>query len=592
MPEQRRGERQAAIFEQDPLLLKKRSQREYGQELLKNLLTGRRIAGVPDDIDLHRGATARAATTVPPAPADDILDAYKQHRDERRPLALADKDVDHLKGVTMVADGGKTERRLRPQATGGKSRKRRARRKIATNEEATKALETKQSTLDKRLRIAAVGFRVKVSRLRDQGYLGEDLGVLGKAGRDRLPGLPAGLADELRRTTPLGDTSDWANTICGHIEKAVSNGSHIVVLPEFAFPPALDPQSFVNRIRRTFEESASPTERLVFAGSRHDGFHNRGMVLHWKDGKFQREQAEASPDRFPEPDWHYKFASARGLGENVLGPHLRKPPSYRFKARDDIRTSVGIAICYDSFDPSTFLSLVLDSTVRASIYQYRIILVPSFNPSDYFVELLRDLSFLAQCIVLYVNGLHGDAKMYIAGFAMSDILEKTGGQLLTQLEGERDRIDRIRNTKNEAVEEVWQEQHLIPGRKDDELRKNLDRKIGSLDRLRTALQELQTDGGLDHLITVEQCDACTKQKHDRSGYHCATDILYYNIDHRLITALFIFRRDYFELDESFLPQPYHVAEIQGIWEAYRRDATRRRARRRSTQAPESTQAAD
>jgi len=83
----------------------------------------------------------------------------------------------------------------------------------------------------------------------------------------------------------------------------------------------------------------------------------------------------------------------------------------------------------------------------------RMMLVPSFNTSIDFVALLRDLSFLSRSMVVYVNGLHGDAKMYICGFAVSDFTERSRvdairGQLrikVNQLRSERQKVLENRN---------------------------------------------------------------------------------------------------------------------------------------------------
>src|SRR5262249_53376938 len=85
---------------------------------------------------------------------------------------------------------------------------------------------------------------------------------------------------------------------------------------------------------------------------------------------------------------------------------------------------ITVAICFDVYDPTVFLSLVLKHVKNLSEYQKTIVLVPSFNPSPDFVELLRDLSFLAQCPVIYVNWLHGDARAFVCGFAISALVRR------------------------------------------------------------------------------------------------------------------------------------------------------------------------
>ena len=105
---------------------------------------------------------------------------------------------------------------------------------------------------------------------------------------------------------------------------------------------------------------------------------------------------------------------------------------------------IGIAVCYDAFDPTTFLSLLIQARTDGSDHVPKILLVPSFNPSRDFVALLRDLSFLARCAVVYVNALHGDAEMFVCGFSITDFANRPS-EMIAMVEAEaqdyRKRID-------------------------------------------------------------------------------------------------------------------------------------------------------
>ncbi len=551
------GERGVAeeIFDDDPLLLNSKSQHNYGRILLRNLLIGRTlVSGIPDVVDLHDYDGTKLEERMiyaPPEPPQGMLDTYIKHRYERKAMEGVPKEhVDALELVTMAAKGERTERRLRDHT----DEKNRVRKRFATLQKAEEELSKSKSKLAQRLRIAAIGHRVKISKLVGKAYLGEDLCGLPELPKNQqeIEGLPdKGGFRQLGRTTLVPDrTKDsWQATICHHIGKAVENGSHLVVVPEFGLPPS---GGDCTDLEKQLRQCSEPTERdrqdhFVFAGSRHEGGSNRGMLFHLKDQKLQGHT-----------HWHYKVASARSLGENILGPFSDEFPSYTASVDLDgkkVAVNVTIAICYDSFDPSTFLSLVLHSVNRSELYRHRIILVPSFNPSRQFVEFLRDLSFLTMCAVVYVNSLHGDAKMFIAGIAVSDIADETGAKLVDDL---NTKVEEVQKLHEAELETIGKKMALGQTKSADKARRKaslLEKREEALIGLYDALHGLEQDGGLNHLITVESCKQCEDESHTHDG-DCYSDILYYNIDLRLLTALARFRKLYFRLDETFLPEPF------------------------------------
>ncbi|WP_192581675.1 hypothetical protein, partial [Micromonospora sp. AMSO12t] len=132
-----------------------------------------------------------------------------------------------------------------------------------------------------------------------------------------------------------------------------------------------------------------------------------------------------------------------------------------------------------------------------------IILVPSFNPSDDFVELLRDLSFLTGAVVVYVNSLHGDARVFIAGCAVGAVLDGGGATLLAKMEEHLDTMQAVRKAAPEDIDRARKsgDRHLA-----EQLRKRstLYRDLTPvLKDLRSSLKDVIDRGGLDHIITVE-----------------------------------------------------------------------------------------
>ena len=80
------------------------------------------------------------------------------------------------------------------------------------------------------------------------------------------------------------------------------------------------------------------------------------------------------------------MASARGLGENIMGPQNARLPSpttlslYRRMVAGQFNDRVFVALCYDVFDPTTFINSVVHYADASAHMNENIILVPSFNP--------------------------------------------------------------------------------------------------------------------------------------------------------------------------------------------------------------------
>ena len=558
------------IFKADPFLLKTESQKEYGRSLLWNVLVRRTsMSGRTRVVDLLDTASpAKAARPIIQEPPAGLVKNYLDSRIHR--TALTPEEREALMPVTMISRGEVTQRRLRdvqdPQGDATKP-------KFCTHEEARQELAAKGLEINRRLRIAAVGVRVKVSKLVDRAYLNEDLCILNRLqSPQKIDGLPdeAGIS-ELGRTTArkrMDGSRRWEDTVCGHIQAAVDSGSDIVVLPEFAFPPELNAAELTAMVshRRGAKAAERQAANFIFAGSRHEGGVNRGLIIHSKE------------DRDPHPpEWHYKVASARSLGENILGPRSDEYLTYDVELEAEgkpYKIHATVAICYDSFDPSTFLSLVLHAATREILAVPPVILVPAFNPSEPFVELLRDLSFLTCGIVIYVNSLNGDARAFVAGFSIGDLLDQSSDKLLTQVS---DHVEELRGLCADLRDEISAANKQGQSKIARDLRSEMDfyrQQLTTLEAFEHRIQKLREEHGLEHLITVESCADCHNQSH-LDDYECRSDILYYNIDIRLIETLREWRRTYFMLDESFLPEPFHHQQLdKAVTEQALRDQSR------------------
>jgi hypothetical protein len=526
-------ERDEEIFRDDPLMLQEKNQRKYFDDLLTRMIIDRsmRVTSIVN-LNQPRQAALDPSRSLPKEPPHSKL--VSDYLRSRRLRTQMPKDRwAQLKDYTMAFNAVFTEER----------------KKFSPHAVANHKLKKKgvRSTLDKRLRIATVGYRIMISRLLNQGYFGEDLGVLPDFPEAAVSDLnEASGVNYLRRTKPIGDRAKWETAILTRIEAAHRSSSHIIVLPEFALPSAktgdaLTIQSRINSVTKKFAKN----DVMLFAGTRHEGLYNRGLLI-WK----RLKQIEDC--------WHYKIASARKLGENILGPPGITMPLYIKNFTCGGRTvAVGcmVAICYDAFDPTVFLNMLKQAVESYEHVKHLIILVPSFNTSQDFVAMLRDLSFLGRCCVVYVNGLHGDNTLYAYGFSVSEFLKKKThtkklmAKEIKRLEGEIDKEEAryAKAIKNDP------DSDRSPAEK-QRLKDNRE-MLTALERFQSKMSEFQSDGALDHLITIESKPAKTMQRETFGD-----DILYYNLDLGLLEALKTFRHNFF-LNDKRLPSPLSFREL-------------------------------
>lgn len=537
------------IFDADPLLIREESQERYSRAMLDHLLVKRTMKICdPRLLDLHkpemRQVFKRSAAAQIGPPPDDVGTRYRAARANRE--AVSKEDFAILRHITMVSNGELTKERRQ----GGE---------LAGHDEASARLAEAgaESRIERRFKIAAIGYRIGVSRLAGQGHLGEELCMYDPPPAEGLVAHPerAGLTQLGRTYAHSPDrVRQWETAILKHVECALERDCQLIVLPEFTLPsacpglPPIDEQ--ISDLMARYDG-----DRFVFAGSRHEGTTNRGLVFYKRKGK-------ATSKRW----WHYKVASARGLGENILGAFGTKMPTYL--ATYDVPGAgervfaIAVAICYDAFDPTMFLNLIVQGIRNYQITEHSIVLVPSFNPSQDFVALLRDLSFIARCTVIYVDSLHGNAEMFIAGFAVADLVAKVD-DIDEYLRLAIDSLERSMRRERESIRHEVSKPDPQPLGRSQTSRYNLDamrHRRSILTVLRQQFQSLLDSGAFEGMVTVErrESEATTRAT---AGAYCETDALYYNIDLMLIGALLDFRDNFFKND-PFLPRPFSLSELQ------------------------------
>jgi hypothetical protein len=531
--------RYEAIFDKDPILLDKQNQNTYFESFLRHLFINR-SARDADYVRLNEPtepiSRGKAKPPVTP-PSKHLVSRYEEMRRCRDKLSKV--IFDRLKPYTLVFNPYHTRKR-----TAGI---------YGLHGRAVSSLRKKPSSLDNRLRIAAIGYRVGLSTIQDENYFGEELCVLPKP-EVRLPDDLREQCDvnELARTKLVGDRARWEKDILDRIALAFKRKPHVVVLPELALPPSLTGQS--DHIESQIEKltlAKGGDDVLVFAGTRHESIYNRGLLISKMAGEIRRR-------------WHYKLAPARKMGENTLASQDVRVPVYvkTFKIghRRQPTFEFMIAVCYDAFDPTVFLTLLKKAVENTKVFEHLFILVPSFNRSDDFVALLRDLSFLGRCCVLYVNGLHGDARLYMYGFSVSELLEKQDNiivdidQLLIRLRQEIEAEDERWAKLIDSNTNAERDPALLEKRND-----NLEME-NALRGFKSDIETLKEEGGLRHLVTVEQ----RPRRPDQAGTTKGDDILYYNIDLRLLATIKKYRAEFF-LDDKHLPAPLTFRELSRLF---------------------------
>ncbi|MCK1475057.1 hypothetical protein IVB27_09650 [Bradyrhizobium sp. 197] len=551
MPKRRVVDLYQRIFAADPLLLQPKNQAEFGNEILRNLLVFRpQATSAPHLIDVLAPLTT-SKPAPPPKPDQNLIKRYYESLRDRTKLAIGDFKA--LADVTMIARGEITETRgILHQFV----------HKTQSAAENSLTTREKREAFDARLKIAAIGYRVLIAKL-DPAYVNEDLSPLPTFVDATVQKTSESFkwSSEVGRTvrTPKSDPHDWENEVANHLGVAIKQQADLIVFPEFSLPPQRvrqgETQDQVTR-RLEGELNTTPHDHFVFAGSRHEDRYNRGLILKKEGSRISSEY------------WHYKRASARGLGENVIGARATTIPSYTtsipFLTKGTF--AIGIAICYDTYDPTTFLSLVLEAAYCSREYLPKILIVPSFNTSQDFVALLRDLSFVARCSVVYVNGLHGDAEMFICGVRVADFAGAPNRQaILTSLvDKKRELGDQLEEEKKDFVRRATTTPGLVRTPKEKTWVEKTQREYEAVSDLERELTRLEAEGALDHIETIEDCGHCMGGTHLLPDRRCRRDILYYNLDKDLIAALLEFRAGYFG-QEEFLPGPFRRDELDAVW---------------------------
>lgn len=561
-----RLEESRKIFNEDPLLLNGKNQESYGKLILKNLLVNRTITtSVPWFVDLHdeesRGRFLKRRPPVPRRPSSKLVEKY-QHAFRERSNELSRSQTKALQRITMLANGSFTARRgtvkgndnSRTAGSGEGGNK-----NYRDHDAALRGFRDKKqkALFKKRFRVAAIGHRVRISRLEDTSYLNEVLVGLSKLKERPVAALyEASIDDELGRTRVRQEPCPiraWEAAVVTNVSNALRRQSQIVLLPEFALPPGRQLQDKDDKlIEQQLRQLSSDAkyDHFLMAGTRHESKYNRGFIL-------ANQRHKVSDDW-----WHYKAASAKSLHENVMGPYGERIPTYMTKLdnlESEQNVAIAVGVCYDAFDPTMFLNLLVQAFKHGNDNVRHFLLVPSFNPSSDLVALLRDFSFLSRCIVVYVNALHGDAEMFISGFSVTDFADRSG-EIVRAINAKIRELHRTnKNETSKFSRGVTRGQRYA--RDDAETERVRKRLAGikALTNLRDSLLSQRARGSFKHIITYEPCPQCGS--HTEEDY-CRKDTLYFNIDPGLIGALDMFRSSPYFGDDRFLPEPFWPNEMQ------------------------------
>lgn len=517
------------IFKEDPLLLEDISQRVYSKSLLEYMLMYRpsiitKVKVIDFNSKEDGSPISRRQTNYEPSDKQRVIEEYLASKSKRRTPNLSPEDLSWIRQFTMACDGGKTSDR------------------------ATSVIqETGIETSNTRIRIAAIGHRVSISK--GNAKFDEDLSPL-KVKSQSIADNECPAYMDVGRTIASKDydgIKQWWERFEYSLSLSLSNSADIAFFPEFALPPdCLDKEGKERTIATEklvdIISNKASQDCFVFSGTRHEGLYNRGLVIRKKD-------AEIS-----EPIWHYKISSARGLGENILTEATNRIPSYKMEVNfsgKPLKFNIFIPICVDIFNPSIFQSFLEFGTRSTNDNKIPLFLIPSFNPSKEFVALLRDLSFISRSIVIYVDGLHGETHMFIGGFALYDFINHLSRQTLIKsmrgrynyLEALLKQFKRVKSMANVYGEYISE--------KDIQLRYKTERQKSALKKFMSICENYYTKQKFENILRV----VIPKSEAGVSipeGSDC--DVLMYDLDIKFIISLLEFRHDYFGNDE-FLVDP-------------------------------------
>jgi hypothetical protein len=214
-----------ALFTADPLLLDEKHQVIFGRQILTNLLLLRALAAT-DPMDISPGVSesrTRFKTVHLPSVnsiEERLKSAYldaKRHRTQ-----LTQNDFKDLKKITMVSRAEFTSDRLKPDLLDHDVARENLRQPSGSDD---------SSRLDTRIRIAAIGYRVSISRVPNGGFLDEELCPRPITQEQiQLSDMPEEKGvNKLRRTKLRAQANQqhWLDTISRHIRRALAGG-HIL----------------------------------------------------------------------------------------------------------------------------------------------------------------------------------------------------------------------------------------------------------------------------------------------------------------------------------------------------------------------------
>lgn len=517
---------QPDLFSADPLLLDLELQGEYAARVMDRLINRGDGKLLEFDTVLSSDWPKETAST---SQRNDLghthvpLKAHKELHESylKRETDLLEEQRNQIRDHTVLYDQRKTDNRF------------------------ARLPRISSRVREDTLRIAAMSYRVGISLHPGAAYFNEHLsglmppsGVIGEF--DNGEGITV---DQLGRTGVLDPQTreEWERDFLRFVRKVVSRQPHVICVPEFSLPPDRDEITrSIDQISDILGGSDAPEHCLMFTGSRHESLHNRGAIL-------LRNEEHVSY-----PFWQYKNSPSRRLGENIMSRRANRLTKFRFKYHTSPPSrpnraahflDVSSAICYDAYDPTIFLSLIKQQRERDNVS--RLILVPAFNPSSDFVDVMRDLSFLSASMVLYVNAVHGDSVLFIGGFSIFELQNKG-----------KNTIDALVDDKLSDFDK-YLSRGIPPNPSNRE-----GRSVNGVRRRRDALQYLKDEierTNFEKLVRVEDC-GCSPRSGRTTSYNCFHNILYYDIPHRLIHALLTFRREYFS-EVDYLPESFWIRNV-------------------------------
>lgn len=206
------------------------------------------------------------------------------------------------------------------------------------------------------------------------------------------------------------DIEQYRTEFLSHVHRAIEDGADAICFAELAYPHpgcVIDEYPAHVAFETELQRLADEHDILIIAGSYHClARQTNECVIFLKQDR--NKDGEIDPLKEPtSPREYTKRSPALKMGEVVRRPIGTAYPFYRATFG-----AFSVLICLDSFDPTLFLrymywhaAAAINGNDKREVQPERVdvIFVPSYSENKHGFSIAKDLSYVSQAIVVYVD---------------------------------------------------------------------------------------------------------------------------------------------------------------------------------------------